>query len=324
MSSHSILEVVIIGAGPAGVACAIAAHQAKVDYLVIEKGCLANSIFNFPSQMYFFSTPDLLEIGDVPLIVQSEKPTRHDMLKYYRVLVKHYNLNIRLFEKVEGVQGRKGDFSVRTEHAVYKTRHVIAATGQYDNPNLLNIPGEDSDKVSHYYSESHPFYRKKVAIIGGKNTAVEAALDLYKNDAEVTLIHRGDGIGKSVKYWILPDIQNRIRDGKIKAHFNHTVKEIRERSIIIRDEQGRESELENDFVFALTGYSPDRPFLTGIGIEMVEGNTPVHDPNTLETNVPGIYIAGVISAGSDGSKVFIENSRNHGLQIMRNILNGKY
>ncbi|MFQ5650436.1 MAG: YpdA family putative bacillithiol disulfide reductase [bacterium] len=321
---NKVNDVVIIGAGPAGLACAIDAKKNNLDYLVLEKGCLVNSIFNFPTHLILFSTPDLLEIGGIPFIVATEKPTRSDLLKYYRIVSEHYDLNIHLFERVESVSGQKGGFTLTTSKGrAYQTKNLAIATGQYDTPNMMGVPGEDLDKVSHYYTEPHPYYRKKVAVIGGKNSAVEAALDLYKNGAEVTLIHRRETFGSSVKYWILPDIENRIRAGKIRALFNTVVMEIRDESIVVLRKDGTTQELENDLVLAMTGYNPDTRFLTQIGIELRSEYTAVHDPNTLETNVPGVYIAGVITAGSDGSKVFIENSRNHGAKIIGNILNDK-
>lgn len=319
-----LYDVIIIGAGPAGLACAIDAHKNGLSYLVLEKGCLVNSIFKFPPNLVFFSTADLLEIGNVPFIVAGEKPTRADILKYYRLVSRHFGLNIQLFEEVGSVSGQKDDFSLETSKGRYKTRNVVIATGQYDRPNLLGIPGEHLPKVSHYYTEAHPFYGQKVAVIGGKNSAVEVALELYKHDVDVTIIHRGSGFGKSVKYWILPDIENRLKEGKIRAHFNTVVKEIRENELVLQNNEDRVWTIENDYVFALIGYHPDRDFFEAVGIDFTNGYTPVHDPNSLETNVPGIYIAGVITAGSDGSKVFIENSRNHGIKIIGNILNGKH
>lgn len=321
--THDVYDVIIIGAGPSGLACAIEAKKHQLNYLVIDKGCLVNSIFHFPTNLIFFSTPELLEIGNIPLIIQTEKPTRADMLKYYRRVAQHYELHIHLFEAVYAVE-KSGDlFSVNTAKGHYSTKNVVLATGQYDTPNLMNIPGENLSKVHHYYDEAHPYYQKKVAVIGGKNSAVETALELFHNGADVTLIHRHETFGKSVKYWILPDIQNRIKEGKIKAYFNTTVKEIREKSLVLNVADGREIELENDVVFAMTGYLPDRPFLKEIGIQFDETMTPVHHPKTLESNVPCVYIAGVLTAGRDGSKVFIENSRNHGVKIIGNILNGQ-
>ena len=318
-----LYDVIIVGAGPAGLACAIECHRNNLQYLLIEKGCLANAIRNFPTNLIFFSTPDLLEIGNIPFIVASEKPTRADILEYYRRVAEHHNLALRLYEPVISVSGAKPEITVTTAHNVYRCRHVVIATGQYDTPNLLQIPGEDLPKVSHYYTEPHLFYRCNVAVVGGKNSAVEAALDLYRHGAKVTLIHRGDTFGKSVKYWIRPDIENRVKEGAIKALFNTVVKEIHEDHIVLQDGAAVPVKLANDFVFALTGYRPDQRFLQSMGIRIGAGITPGHNPDTLETNVPGIYIAGVITVGSESSKVFIENSRHHGTQIVEHILNGR-
>ena len=323
VTDKAIYDLVIIGAGPIGLACAIDAQKHGLNYLVLEKGCLVNSIFHFPTNLIFFSTPDLLEIGGIPFIISAEKPTRTDLLKYYRIAAEHYGLNIHLFEKVAAIRGKAGDFTISTDRPEsYRTRNIAIATGQYDHPNMMNIPGEDLEKVSHYYTEAHPFYKKKVAVIGGKNSAVETSLDLLKYGAEVTLIHRGNDFGKSVKYWILPNIENRIKKGKIRALFNTVVQEIRENSIVIQNGTGSVQELENDFVFALTGYNPDTEFLQKLGVELGDMYRPAHNEETLETNVPGIYVAGVITVGSEGSKVFIENSRDHGAKIVRNIANG--
>lgn len=323
ISQREGYDVLIIGAGPAGLACAIEARRHKLRYLVIEKGCLVNSIFHFPTNLTMFSTPDLLEIGNVPFITATEKPTREDLLKYYRRVMQHFDLAVNLFETVQSVDGRYPEFGVRTSKARYRTKRVVVATGQYDNPNRLNIPGEDLPKVSHYYTEGHPFFRRKVAVIGGKNSAVEFALDLYKHGAEVTIIHRGPTFGDSVKYWLLPDIQNRIKEGRIGARFNTTVQEIKEDVLILQTKDGYRETLENDFVFAMTGYRPDVRFFERLGMEVDADAKPVHDPETLETNVPGLYIAGVVTAGAEGSKVFIENSRNHGKKIIGHILHGK-
>jgi len=318
-----VYDVIIIGSGPAGLACAIEATQNDLNYVVLEKGCLLNAIYHFPTNLTFFSTPDLLEIGHVPLIIQTEKPTRVDLLNYYRRVAEHFNLRINLYENVLNVVKRDAEIVVETERQTYVTTNVIVATGQFDNPNLLNVPGEDLPKVQHYYKEAHPYYRKKVAVIGGKNSAVESSLELFRWGAEVTLIHRGDSFGKSVKYWILPDIENRIKEGNIKAYFNAVVREIKEDTIIIEQKGKGTLELQNDFVLAMTGYHPDRGFLRNIGIDFRQGYQPVHDPETLESNVPGVYIAGVLTAGSDGSKVFIENSRDHGKKIIGNIVHGR-
>ncbi len=319
-TAQEVNDVAIVGAGPGGLACAIAAQKHNLNYLVIEKGCLVNSVFHFPTNVTLFSTPELLEMGGIPFIIPTAKPTRKDLLGYYRRVAEHFDLKINLNEKVESISGKKGDFQIQTSrNKIYSAKNIVIATGQYDSPSLMNVPGEDLEKVSHYYTEAHPYYRKKVVIIGGKNSAVEAALDLYKHGAEVTVIHRGEDFGKSVKYWILPDIKNRIKEGKIRAYFNTTVNEIKEGFLIVTDDKGVETELENDFVFALTGYRPDMGFLKKVGIEFDSKLTPVHDAETFETNVSGVYIAGVIIAGCEGSKVFIENTRNHGTKIIGHI-----
>jgi thioredoxin reductase (NADPH) len=319
----AVQDVIIIGAGPGGLACAIEARKQQLNYLVIEKGCLVNSIYRFPTNVTFFSTPDLLEIGGIPFIIPGEKPTKSDLLNYYRSVAGHFDLNIRSFETVASITPVRDRFVVMTKAGLeYESKHVVVATGQFDTPNVLNIPGEELDKVSHYYTDAHPFYNKNVAIIGGKNSAVEAALELCRHGANLTLIHRGEVFGKSVKYWILPDIENRIAEGKIRAFFKATIDKITETEIHIETDEGLQV-IQNDFVFALTGYRPDLTFLSKIEIEIDSNGTPVHDPETLETNVPGIYVAGVLTAGCRGSKVFIENSRDHGKKIVRHILNGQ-
>lgn len=323
VTGNGVHDVVIIGAGPAGLVCAIEAQKQKLNYRVLEKGCLVNSVYHYPTNLVLFSTPDLLEIGGIPFIISTEKPTRTDLLEYYRRVAAHFDLRINLYEKVESITGRKGDFTIQTNRGKsYAARNIVVATGQYDNPNWMNISGEEREKVSHYYTEAHPYYDKKVAVIGGKNSAVEAALDLYRHGADVTLIHRGETIGKSVKYWLLPDIENRIKEGKIRAMFNTAVEKIEADQLIVRNGDGAQQELENDFVFAMTGYIPDLDFLQELGVDLGAQSTPAHDTETLESNVPGVYIAGVITAGAEGSKVFIENTRNHGTKIIGHIRNG--
>lgn len=318
-------DVVIVGAGPTGLACAIAAKEHGLTHLVLEKGCLVNSIFGFPTNMTFFSTPELLEIGNVPMIVRDEKPKRIDALQYYRRVAQLHQLNIHLYERVETTRRHADGFTIDTHRGCsYHSRFVVFATGYYDNPNFLRVPGEKLPKVSHYYTEAHPYYAQKVAVIGGQNSAVEAALELYRVGAEVTLVHRGPELGRGVKYWIRPDVENRIREGAIRALFNSRVVEIKEDRIVVLVEGRRREELANDFVFALTGYHLDTALLQGAGVEFqADGQTPIHDPETLETNVPGLFIAGVLTAGPDANRVFIENSRHHGNLIMRAILNGR-
>ncbi|HSR69327.1 MAG TPA: YpdA family putative bacillithiol disulfide reductase [Acidobacteriota bacterium] len=319
------LDLVIIGAGPAGLACGIEARKRGWDFQIIDKGCVVNSVYNYPTNMVFFTTADLLEIGDIPMTVSEPKPRRQDALNYYRRVVGLFKLPIRDYEEVFEVEGRHGDFKVHTrdrlgDERIYPAAKIIVATGYYDNPNMIGIPGEDLDKVSHYYSEAHPYYKKKVAVIGGQNSAAEAALELYRQaSADVTMIHRGQEVGKSIKYWVRPDIINRIDRGEIKALFNSQVREIRETEIVVDTPEG-EQVLENDYVLAMTGYHPDTGFLESMGIE-IDPDTlaPAHDPETLETNVRGIYVAGSIVAGKMTNKIFIENGRFHGEQIFEHM-----
>lgn len=269
---HDLFDVIIIGAGPAGLACAIEAKKQNLNYLVIEKGCLVNSIFHFPTDLSFFSTADLLEIGDVPFVLSAPKPKRIDALNCYRRVAEHWQIRLHLYETVQAISGEKGDFRIQTNREEnYRTRNIIVATGQYDTPNFMNISGEHLPKVSHYYTEGHPYFQKNVAVIGGKNSAVEAALDLYHHGANVTLIHRGESFGKSVKYWILPDIENRIKEGKICAHFKTEVLQIKEDRIVVKNVAGEIWEIENDFVFAMTGYRPNIDFLKKTGIQFTNG-----------------------------------------------------
>lgn len=328
MSDSPLFDCIVIGAGPTGLACAIELERAGYDYLVIEKGCLVNSLFNYPTQMTFFTTPELLEIGDLPFVCVREKPTRVEGLKYYRRVAETYRLRVHQYEKVLGVTGADGDFRVETEarqemgggdFRAYRTRKLIVATGYYDFPNRLNIPGEDLPKVTHYYKDAHPFFERDVAVIGGANSAAIAALDLYRHRARVTLIHRSAALRPSIKYWIMPDIMNRITNGEVRAYFNTVVTEIKPTTIRIRHlETGTEEELPNDFVFALTGYRADNDFLRSLGIKLDPGtNKPHFDPETMETNVSGVYLAGVVTAGVDTGKIFIENGRFHGQQIIK-------
>jgi thioredoxin reductase (NADPH) len=324
MDKQHIFDVIIIGGGPTGLACAIEASCAGFDYLVIEKGCVVNSLYHYPTQLTFFTTPELLEIGDLPFVCEREKPNRIEALKYYRRVVDTYHLRINQYEKVVMVTGEDGNFLIESELVMtgekrsYLARKIIIAIGYYDQPNLIGIPGEDLPKVSHYYKDAHPFYDMEVTVIGAANSAAIAALDLYRHGARVRLIHRGDQLRPSIKYWILPDIENRIKSGEVKAYFQTVVTEIKPTSILIRNLVTDEcSELANDFVFALTGYHTDNDFLRSVGIEIdPETMKPAFDSETLESNVKGIYLAGVVTGGKDTGKIFIENGRFHGGQII--------
>ncbi len=318
--SNMRADVIVIGAGPTGLACAIDAQRAGFEVIGIDKGCLVNSIFNYPANMIFFTTPELLEIGDLPFSSANPKPNRLEALEYYRKASEHYKLDIRQYQRVETVMGQDNNFHITTCDRLgrvfdYACRKVIVATGYYDRANLLRVPGEDLPKVLHYYREPHPYYDNDVIVIGGKNSAAISALDLWRHGARVTLVHRGSKMHTHVKYWILPDIENRIKNGKISAYFNSSVVEITPSDVLLNTPEG-EIRVKNDFVFALTGYHPDYEFLRSIGIELSsEQCRPVCDPITLESNVPGVYVAGVIVAGSRTNEIFIENGRFHGQQI---------
>ncbi len=318
-------DIIIIGAGPTGLACAIEAETRGLDYLVIEKGCIVNSIKNFPLQMTFFTTPELLEIGGMPFVTPYQKPTRLEALKYYRRVADTYRLKLHLYETVLSVEGRDGNFQIKTETRDrqgrhYRARKIVLATGYYDIPNFLNVPGEDLPKVTHYYREAHPYYGMDVAVIGGKNSAAVAALDLYRAGARVTLIHRGSRLSSSIKYWIKPDIENRIKAGEIQARFDTTVVEITQRTLVLRHRSGEKVALENDFVFAMTGYRPDLEFFHTIGVRLdPEDQRPLIDKGSYESNVAGVYLAGVVVAGMFTNEVFIENGRFHGKVVVDHI-----
>jgi thioredoxin reductase (NADPH) len=317
-------DIIIIGGGPTGLACAIEAQRAGFSHLVIEKGCVVNSLYHYPTQLVFFTTPELLEIGDLPFVCEREKPNRIEALKYYRRVADTYHLRVNQYERVLRVTGADGDFLAETELAAtgekrsYRSRKIIVAIGYFDYPNILGIPGEDLPKVSHYYKDAHPFYDRKVAIIGGANSAAITALDLYRHGAKVTIIHRGVELRRTIKYWILPDIENRIANGEVKAYFQTAITEIKPATIRIRNlVTNEESELPNDFVFALTGYHADNDFLREMGIEIdSETMKPAFNSETMESNVRGIYVAGVVTAGKETGKIFIENGRFHGGQIV--------
>jgi thioredoxin reductase (NADPH) len=320
-------DVIVIGGGPTGLACAIETKRAGLSCLVIEKGCLVNSLYNYPTALVFFTTPELLEIGDLPFVCEREKPNRAEALKYYRRVADFYRLDIHQYECVTQVTGSDGAFTVYTalvnenKTQQYLARKLVVAIGYYDHANRLGIPGEDLPKVSHYYKDAHPFYQRDVAIIGAGNSAALAALDLYRHGARVTLIHRGPIIKPTVKYWILPDIENRIEYDQVIAHFNSVVTEITPTTIRLQHLQTKKrQELPNDFVFALTGYHTDNQFLRALGIEIDKTTLkPSFDAQTLESNVAGVYLAGVVIAGKETGKVFIENGRFHGKQIVADL-----
>jgi len=312
--------VLAIGAGPTGMACAIEAQRAGFSAVLVDKGCLVNSLFHYPANMVFFTTPELLEIGDIPFTTANQKPNRQEALEYYRNVAQHYRLDVRQYQQVLAVTGYDGAFHVQTrnrhdrEHE-YTARKIVIATGYYDLPNYMGISGEELPKVMHYYTEPHPYFDTDVLVIGGKNSAAIAALELWRRGARVTLVHRGPGIHKNVKYWIKPDIENRIANREVAAYFGSCVEEILPDTVRLSTPGGKHS-LKNDFVFALTGYHPDFQFLQSVGIELTHPEMrPVCDPQTFESNVPGIYVAGVIVAGAKTSEIFIENGRFHGKQI---------
>ena len=318
-------DMIVVGAGPSGLATAIEARKKHLAVLNIDKGCVVNSLYNYPTYMTFFTTPELLEIGNVPFTTPAnQKPSRSEALEYYRKVTAHYELQVRQYETVEKISGKDGNFTVYTRNRVkelqsYRARKLVIATGYYDLANQLGVPGEDLPKVHHYYREPHPYYDTDVLVVGAKNSAAIAALELYRHGARVTLVHRGPGIHAHVKYWIRPDIENRIKAKEVKSYFNSSVKEILPDAVILNTPEGKVT-LENDFVFALIGYHPDYGFLRRLGIELTKDQCrPVCDPETLESNVSGIYVAGVIVAGSRTNEIFIENGRFHGHLIAEHV-----
>jgi thioredoxin reductase (NADPH) len=322
-------DILVVGAGPAGLAVSIAAQTAGLDALIVEKGALVNSIAHFPTGMTFFTTPDLLEIGGLPFVTPYDKPTRGEALRYYRRVVDTYGLEIAFDERVEAITADGDAFVVLSRclaparkgaEAVRRTRHVVLASGYYDQPNILGVPGEDLPHVSHYYDDPHPYYRKQVVVVGGKNSAAIAALELFRaGAAAVTLVHRGAALSSSVKYWIKPDVENRIKEGSIRALFETRVREIQPDRVVV---QGPDvgADLPADAVFLLTGYRPDTTLLRDAGVRVdPESLRPEHDPDTFETNVPGIFVAGSVVSGRDTNRTFIENGRFHGAAIVGTI-----
>lgn len=315
------IDMLIIGAGPIGLACGIACERNNLNYRIVEKGTLVNSIYNYPLNMTFFSTADRLEIGDIPFISHQPKPNRSEALEYYRRVAMHWKLNINLYETVCSVEGNERRFLVKTDRHQFDTQAVVVASGFYDIPNLMGVSGEKLSKVHHYYREAHPYFGQKIIVVGAANSAVDVALETWRKGADVTMVVRDAGIRESVKYWVRPDIENRIREGEIKAFFDSEITDIRENEVEILTPQGIIT-LENDFVLAMTGYLPDFSLLSSMGVAIGEDpmKTPVHDPSTMETNIPGIYLAGVICGGLKTNKWFIENSRHHADMIVRHFL----
>jgi thioredoxin reductase (NADPH) len=318
------LDIVIIGGGPIGIACGLEAQKKGLKYVILEKGPIVNSVYNYPVNMQFFSSSEKLEIDEIPFISKEAKPRRSEALEYYRRIATSNKLNINLFEKVTSVSKKENEFTVISDKNTYKSTNVVIATGFYDIPNTLNVPGEDLPKVSHYYNDPHYYAGQKVAVIGASNSSVDAALECYRKGAEVTLIIRGTEVGQRVKYWVRPDIINRIEEGSIKTYYNTTVKEITKQAIVINTQNGIET-LQNDFVLALTGYKPNFTLLNEIGVSFSkdEKKIPAYNDETMETNVKGVYLAGVICGGMETHKWFIENSRIHAKMIVSNILSNK-
>ena len=316
-------DLIIIGGGPIGLCCGIEAEKVGLNYLIIEKGVLVNSLYNFPTNMTFFSTSKLLEIGGVPFISHSDKPTRRESLEYYRRVLESWKLNIHFFEKVEKMKPLDSDYQIKTSKSSYRTRNVIVATGFYDTPRMLGIPGEELEKVKHFYDEPHPYVGQKLSVIGAANSACDVALETYHKGAEVTMIVRKLHIYERVKYWIKPNIENRIKEGSIKCFFESEVLEIHDEYILIKTPDGIIKH-PNDFVLAMTGYKPNYDFLENLGIQFNddEFRTPILNEQTLESNLPNVYLAGVINAGMQTSKLFIENTRSHAEIIIPNIVNG--
>lgn len=316
-----ILDVIVVGAGPMGIATAIEVKSKGLSHLLLEKGSLVDSVYHFPKNMTFFSTSEKLEIGNVPFMSIHEKPKRDEALEYYRRVVQHWGLEVHTMEEVVDVKKKENLFTITTNKATYMSRNVVISTGFYGQPNLLNIPGEDLPKVSHYFNDAHPYIGKKVIVIGAANSATQVALDLYYKGAEVTMVVREETIGKSVKYWIKPNIENRISEGGIKAYFETGVAEIKPSTAVLKTPQG-EVEIENDYVFAMTGYHPDYTFLEKIGINCDTDlfSTPDFNQESHATNISGLYVAGVVCGGKNTSRFFIENSKEHAEAIVKNIL----
>ena len=321
MQTTQHYPLIIVGAGPIGLTCGIEAKKVGIDFLILEKGCLTNSIYNYPANMTFFSTSERLEIGGIPFVSNNPKPTRSEALEYYRRATANQQLNIRLFEEVTGLQKDAERFLITTNKLTYTAAHIIISTGFYDIPYLLNVPGEDLPKVTHYYKEPHLYAFQKVMVVGAQNSAIDAALETWRKGAEVTMVIRGREVGQRVKYWVRPDILNRIEEGSIKVYYKSTVKEIRETEVDVQTENGVVT-VQNDWVLSLTGYQPNLSFLQKAGIHLSDDEikNPSYNEDTHETNVPNIFLAGVICGGMNTHRLFIENSREHAVKIMQVIM----
>ena len=315
------VDAIIVGGGPCGLSAAIELTNIGLKPIVIEKGNIVNAIYNYPTHQTFFSSSEKLAIGDVPFLIEERKPRRNQALVYYREVVKMKNIQVNRFEKVESVQKEaSGRFTVTTDKEIYETPYVILATGYYDQPNYMNIPGEDLPKVYHYFKEAHPFFDTDVLVIGGKNSAVDAVLELHKAKARITVAYRGTDYSPSVKPWILPEFASLVRNEEIAMHFNTTVKEIRENEVVLSVD-GEEKVVANDFVFAMTGYHPDHRFIRAMGVTIDEDTgRPNYNPETMETNIENLYIAGVLAAGNNANEIFIENGKFHGGFIAKHIV----
>ncbi len=323
------IDVAVVGAGPCGIAVGAAAATTPLRATLYDKGCITNSLVSYPYYMTFFSTARKLEIGDVPFTIADSKPTRREALGYYRRVVQYYDLDVRQYEEVTSIEGEKGNFLLHTRaksgaEDTLRARAVVVATGGFHEPNYLEVPGEDLPKVKHYYQEPFPFYDQDVLVVGAGNSSVESALETYRAGARVTMVHIFDEIDRGVKPWVVPDIQNRLENGEIEVFWRHEILEIRPASVVLRDMDSEETvEIQNDWVLAMTGWRPDRRFIAGLGIDIDdETGIPSHDPDTMETNVPGIYIAGVLAAGYNANKIFIENGKFHGPKIVEAVAAG--
>jgi thioredoxin reductase (NADPH) len=318
---EKVLDVLIVGGGPIGLACGIECEKAGLDYLIVEKGVLTNSLFNYPLNMTFFSTSDKLEMGGIPFMSISHKPTRNEALEYYRRVYTTWKLRVNLYEEVKTLSKQNGVFEIITSKSSYLSRNLILATGFYDLPNLMHVPGEDLPKVTHYYKEPWPYIGQKVLVVGGANSAVDVALETWRKGAEVTMVLLGESVDPNVKYWVRPDIENRIKEGSIKAFTNSKVVEIREKEVLIQTPDGVVA-IENDFVLAMTGYVPNFALLDQLGVELSldEKRQPCYDQANQESNVPGVYLAGVVCGGLNTREFFIENSIVHAEQIVKDIL----